>query len=49
MSRIVEIVSGMFMLIGIYLFLSNWTATTRIISSISSATTSSVKVLQGRG
>lgn len=39
---------GVFTLIGIYLFVVNWTGTTKIISTIGSNSISGIKALQGR-
>jgi hypothetical protein len=47
-STILEIVSGVFVLIGIYLFVINWTGTTAIISTIASNSITGIKALQGR-
>lgn len=48
-TLVLEICSGMGILIGIYLFLNNSTATASIISSLGTSTTKTVKTLQGRG
>jgi hypothetical protein len=44
-----KIISGMGLLIAVYLFVSNANQTAKIIESIGSNTTSGIKVLQGRG
>lgn len=43
-----KIVSGMGLLIAIYLFVSNANQTAKIIESIGANTTKGIKVLQGR-
>ena len=43
-----KIVSGMGLLIAIYLFVSNANDTARIITSLGENTTKGIKVLQGR-
>ena len=48
MGTVTKIISGTGILIAIYLFLSNYTATTKVISQLGSTYSSSVKVLQGR-
>lgn len=47
-SRIVEVLSGMGILIAIYLLLSNGEQTTSIIRQLGNTVTGSVKTLQGR-
>lgn len=47
-STILEITSGMGILIAIFLFLNNFTATTSIINALGKNTTSMVTTLQGR-
>ena len=47
-GTILEIVSGMGILIGVYLFLSRGNETASIIKALSSATAENVKALQGR-
>lgn len=48
MGRIAEIVSGMGILIALYIIISNGTKAGYIVSSIGGATTDVVKTLQGR-
>ena len=48
MGTVTKIISGTGILVAIYLFLSNYTATTKIISQLGSTYTGSVKTLQGR-
>lgn len=48
MGRLVEIISGMGILIGIFLFLNNGSATVNIINSIAGNATQGIKTLQGR-
>lgn len=48
MNKVFEVVSGIGILIAVYLFLSNYKATTSIISSLASNSISGIKVLQGR-
>lgn len=48
MNKVFEVVSGIGILIAIFLFLNNYKATTSIISSISSNAVSGIKTLQGR-
>lgn len=48
MNKVFEVISGIGILIAVYLFLSNYKATTSIISSISTNSISGIKVLQGR-
>jgi len=43
-----DVLSGMGILIGIYLFLSNGNYTVRIIQTIASNSISGIKALQGR-
>lgn len=43
-----KIITSVFVLVGIYLFLSNGDRTAKIITSISSSATSGIKTLQGR-
>lgn len=47
-GRIAQIVSGTFILVGIYLFLTNYRGAASIISSVSSTYNGAVKTLQGR-
>lgn len=49
MGTIAKVLSGTGILIGIYLFLTNYKATTSIISQLGSTYTNSVKTLQGKG
>lgn len=48
MGRIVEILSGIGILIAIYLFLSNGKQTANIINTIGSNSIKGIKTLQGR-
>ncbi|CKE75959.1 Uncharacterised protein [Streptococcus pneumoniae] len=48
MSRVLGIVSGMGMLIAVYLFLNNAKQTTQIIDSIAGNGVKGIKTLQGR-
>lgn len=48
-STILEIASGMGVLIAIFLFLNNYSASVAIISSLGTNTSRMVKTLQGRG
>lgn len=48
-ASIIEIVSGIGMLIAIFLFLSNADGTVSIIKQLGSSSSSMVRVLQGRG
>lgn len=43
-----DTIAGIGLLIGIYLFLHNYSATTSIINSIATNSVSGIKVLQGR-
>ncbi len=47
-TTLVEIVSGIFILIGIYLFIHNWQGSTKVIQTIASNSIQGIKVLQGR-
>jgi hypothetical protein len=47
-NRIFDAISGIGILIAIFLFLNNGRDTTSIINSIASNTTAGIKVLQGR-
>ena len=49
MSKLVTVLSGIGVLIAIYLFLSNGRETTGIINSIGSNSIAGIKTLQGRG
>lgn len=44
-----KIISGMGLLIAIFLFVSNATSTAKIIGTVGDSTIKGVKVLQGRG
>lgn len=46
--KIGEVLSGIGILIGIYLFLSNGNYTVRIIETIANNSVSGIKALQGR-
>lgn len=48
MRTVVEIVTGIFILIGIFLFLSHGAQTVRIIDTIASNSIKGIQVLQGR-
>lgn len=48
MSKMVQVISGIFVLIGIYLFLSQGDKTVKIISTLASNATKGIAVLQGR-
>ena len=48
MSAILKIMSGIGVLIAIYLFLSNGSQTVRIINSLAGNLTDGIQVLQGR-
>ena len=48
-NRIFDVISGMGILIAIFLFLNNGSQTTSIINSIAKNTTAGIKTLQGRG
>jgi hypothetical protein len=47
-NRIFDVISGMGILIAIFLFLNNGRETTSIINSIATNTTAGIKTLQGR-
>ena len=49
MSKLVTVLSGIGVLIAIYLFLNNGRETTSIINSIGSNSIAGIKTLQGRG
>lgn len=49
MKSILTILTGIGILIGIFLFVSNSTASVGIINAIGKNTTSGIKTLQGRG
>jgi hypothetical protein len=46
--QIVEVIMGIFLLIGIFLFLNNYQASVGIIQTIASNSIQGIKVLQGR-
>lgn len=48
MNKVFEVISGIGILIAIFLFLRNYKATTSIINSIASNGVKGIKVLQGR-
>lgn len=48
MSKIFDVVAGAGVLIAIFLFLFHGDKTVKIITSLSSASTNSIKALQGR-
>lgn len=48
MGNIYKVISGIGVLIALYLFLSNATDTVRVINSLSSAGLNGIQVLQGR-
>ena len=48
MSTISKLLSGTAILIGVYLFVTNYTGTTQIITALGSSYTGAVKSLQGR-
>lgn len=48
MNKVFDVIAGIGMLIAIYLFLSNYKATTSVISTIASNGISGIKTLQGR-
>lgn len=47
-GKVTQLLSGTFILVAVFLFLTNYRGATSIISSVSSAYTSGVKTLQGR-
>jgi hypothetical protein len=47
-GKVFDVISGIGILIAIYLFLANSRATTSIINTISTNATSGIKTLQGR-
>jgi len=47
-ATVIEIVSGAFILVGIYLFVKNWQGTTKVIQTIAGNSIQGIKVLQGR-
>jgi hypothetical protein len=48
MNRVFDVVSGMGILIAIFLFLNNGSSTVSIIKTIGENTTAGIKTLQGR-
>jgi hypothetical protein len=48
MNRFFDIVSGMGILIAIYLFLKNFNGTVKIVNALGGNSTKMVKTLQGR-
>lgn len=48
-GTIIEIVSGIGLLIAIFLFLSNADSTVNVIKQLGTSSTSMIRVLQGRG
>lgn len=48
MGKVFDVLAGMGVLIGIYLFLSKGKETTSIINAIASNTISGIRTLQGR-
>jgi hypothetical protein len=48
MGRVFDVISGMGILIAIYLFLNNGNSTVSIIQTIGNNTTAGIKTLQGR-
>lgn len=49
MNKLITILGGVFILVGIYIFVSKPEGTVAIIQTISSNAISGVKTLQGRG
>lgn len=49
MGRIIEIISGMGLLIAIFLFVSNADGTASIIKQLGASSSSMIRTLQGRG
>lgn len=49
MNKIFDVIAGIFVLIGIYLFITNFQGTTSIINTIASNSIQGIKTLQGRG
>lgn len=47
-GAVLEVVSGIFVLIGIYLFVANASKTVSIINALFKQSVSGIKVLQGR-
>lgn len=48
MGGVVKVLTGIGLLIGIYLFLNNWTGTVAVINGLGSQTWKGVSTLQGR-
>jgi len=48
MNKVFDVIAGIGVLIGIYLFLANGKQTTSIISTIATNSISGIKTLQGR-
>ena len=48
MNNVMSVISGIGILIGMYLVLSNATAATQIISTVASNSINGIQVLQGR-
>lgn len=48
MNRVFDVIAGIGVLIGIYLFLANGKQTTSIINTIAGNSISGIKTLQGR-
>ncbi|MGG1343872.1 hypothetical protein ABE244_25610 [Bacillus toyonensis] len=48
MNKVFDVIAGIGVLIGIYLFLSNGRQTTSIIETIASNSIAGIKTLQGR-
>jgi len=47
-ATITEIVGGVFVLVGIYLFVVNFTGTAQIIRTLGSQSVAGIRALQGR-
>jgi len=48
MNKLMEIITGMGILIGIYLFVANWNGTVKIINALAKPSVDMVRTLQGR-
>ncbi|CAM2914889.1 hypothetical protein [Erysipelothrix tonsillarum] len=48
MKKILTILTGIGILIGIFLFLNNWSASVSIINAVGKNATAGIKTLQGR-
>lgn len=48
MSKVFDVLAGIGILIGIYLFIANWNGTVKIIDTLATNAISGVKTLQGR-